>query len=235
MYKFEVPLAVKPSQLELDVSVRRIQLKYANVYNLDLSIPYPINDKKGNAKYDKSNKTLTVTLPLLPWVDSSSDEKNALETSGVVEINPSTHSTTLTEPDNKPHSTDNETKSDTSAAATTTANTSSKTISKNNKDADANARWIAKEDATKLSEESKQIKEEIETKRLEALQNAQKIAAESKVSNLEPKTSSTDSNSIKDNLIQTQDNLVCFYSFYLFFNAFFLRVALKLTCMNIIL
>ena len=218
MYKFEVPLAVKPSQLELDVSVRRIQLKYVNVYNLDLSIPYPINDKKGNAKYDKSNKTLTVTLPLLAWVDSSSDEKNALDTSGVVELNPSTPSTTLSEPGNKPHSTDNETENDTSAAAAAAAatTTSSKTISKNNKDADANARWIAKEDATKLSEESKKLKEEIETKRLEALQNAQKIAAESKVSNLEPKTSSTDSNSIKDNLIQTQDNLVCFYSFYFF-------------------
>ena len=34
------------------------------MYNLNIDLPYPVDDKKGSAKYDKGPKRLTVTLPV---------------------------------------------------------------------------------------------------------------------------------------------------------------------------
>lgn len=66
IYKFDVPLATKPSLLNLDVSERLLKLSYPDVYDVSLSMPYPVFDKKGTAKYDKASKSLTVTLPVQP-------------------------------------------------------------------------------------------------------------------------------------------------------------------------
>ena len=48
----------------LDVSAKRLSLKYLDLYELDIALPYPVIDNKGGAKYDKPTKTLTVTIPV---------------------------------------------------------------------------------------------------------------------------------------------------------------------------
>lgn len=45
---------------------RTLQLSYSDIYNLNIRFPYDVLDKKGTAKYDKSAKTLTVTVPVKP-------------------------------------------------------------------------------------------------------------------------------------------------------------------------
>lgn len=67
VYRVELPKVVKSSQVELDVQERRLVLSYLDVYRLDVDpLPYPVFEGKGNAKYDKVRKTLTVTLPVRP-------------------------------------------------------------------------------------------------------------------------------------------------------------------------
>jgi len=66
IYRIEVPNVVKSAQLDLDVAERHLKLRYMDVYDLHISLPYPVFDKKGVAKYDKASKTLTVTLPVRP-------------------------------------------------------------------------------------------------------------------------------------------------------------------------
>ena len=43
---------------------RELKLHYADVYELCVSLPYPVFDTKGVAKFDKGAKTLTLTLPV---------------------------------------------------------------------------------------------------------------------------------------------------------------------------
>ena len=45
---------------------RALKLSYSDVYDANIQLPYPVFDKKGTAKYDKVNKTLTITLPVQP-------------------------------------------------------------------------------------------------------------------------------------------------------------------------
>ena len=52
---------------------RELKLKYADVYELCVALPYPVFDTKGVAKFDKTAKTLTLTLPVkaqaVPTID----------------------------------------------------------------------------------------------------------------------------------------------------------------------
>lgn len=67
VYRIELPKVVKSSQVELDVQERRLLLSYKDVYRLDVDpLPFPVFEQKGNAKYDKARKMLTVTLPVKP-------------------------------------------------------------------------------------------------------------------------------------------------------------------------
>lgn len=64
---------------------RKLCLAYLDVYKLDMTLPYPVYDKKGKAAYDKSKKALKVTLPVQPGTaipTSSSPTKT--ESSNVV-------------------------------------------------------------------------------------------------------------------------------------------------------
>ena len=54
---------------------RNLTISYEGIYFLSISLPYPVYDKKGSAKYDKKNKTLTVTLPVQPIIIEASDNK----------------------------------------------------------------------------------------------------------------------------------------------------------------
>ena len=74
----------KASQVELDVSersrhsklllltlaqyiiCRQLKLSYSDVYELCVPLPYPVFDSKAVAKFDKTTKALTLTLPVKP-------------------------------------------------------------------------------------------------------------------------------------------------------------------------
>jgi dynein assembly factor 2, axonemal len=54
------------AEVELDMSERRLLLTSAGRYHLDLRLPYPVDDEKGTAKFDKAKKTLTLIVPVKP-------------------------------------------------------------------------------------------------------------------------------------------------------------------------
>jgi len=51
-------------QVELDVSEKRLSLKFKDVYAVSFSLPYRVDDKKGSAKFEKVSQALVVTLPV---------------------------------------------------------------------------------------------------------------------------------------------------------------------------
>lgn len=66
--KIELPLLKTAAQANLDIYEKRLQLESTApaAYKLDLSLPYPVDDSEGSAKFDKQKRTLTVTLPVIP-------------------------------------------------------------------------------------------------------------------------------------------------------------------------
>ena len=50
------------------------------LYISQLSLPYPIDDSKGEAKFDKSKRRLTITLSVIPVTMSQKDLQAANET-----------------------------------------------------------------------------------------------------------------------------------------------------------
>ncbi len=48
----------------LDISERKLSLAYPDVYDLKLTLPYPVDDTAGSAKYEKNSQSLIVTLPV---------------------------------------------------------------------------------------------------------------------------------------------------------------------------
>lgn len=61
-----LPKATTARQLQLDISRTGVELYVPGVYRLHVPLPYPINEDKSRAKFDKDCKDLEVTLPLLP-------------------------------------------------------------------------------------------------------------------------------------------------------------------------
>jgi hypothetical protein len=53
---------------------------------MDISLPYPVYDKKGTAKYDKTLKTLTLTLPVIPLPTMSIERQSTNQESTVEEV-----------------------------------------------------------------------------------------------------------------------------------------------------
>ncbi|XP_033733842.1 protein kintoun-like [Pecten maximus] len=66
--KIFLPLLSSASQVDLDVFEQKLALKSEDPakYKLDLKLPYPVDDDQGSAKFDKTNKCLVVTLPVIP-------------------------------------------------------------------------------------------------------------------------------------------------------------------------
>jgi HSP20 family molecular chaperone IbpA len=94
VYKIDIPKVLKPSEVLLDVMPKALKLTYKDVYYLHVDLPYPVNDKKGKAKFDKTAKVLTVTMPVVPpetsearagHLEEASMDANT-ESSGVVEV-----------------------------------------------------------------------------------------------------------------------------------------------------
>ena len=63
-----LPLVVSPASVLLDIFEEKLALtsgKPAN-YKLELKLPYPVDEEEATAKFDKTKKRLTLTLPVLP-------------------------------------------------------------------------------------------------------------------------------------------------------------------------
>ncbi|XP_062506599.1 protein kintoun-like [Corticium candelabrum] len=77
----ELPRCKSASSVSLDVFEKKIILESKKQrYGLDLSLPYPIDDSKGEAKFDKSKRRLTITLSVIPVTMSQKDLQAANET-----------------------------------------------------------------------------------------------------------------------------------------------------------
>jgi hypothetical protein len=55
--------SIKGSKLDIDES--SLVFDYPELYYLDLNLKYKCNPDAGNAKFDKSKKTLTIKLPVV--------------------------------------------------------------------------------------------------------------------------------------------------------------------------
>ncbi|GFN73689.1 protein kintoun [Plakobranchus ocellatus] len=66
--KIELPLLKTAAQANLEIYEKRLVLESVApaLYKLDIKLPYPVNEDEGSAKFDKSKRTLTITLPVIP-------------------------------------------------------------------------------------------------------------------------------------------------------------------------
>jgi hypothetical protein len=75
-------------QVELDVSEKRLSLKYKDVYAVAFSLPYRVDDKKGAAKFEKASQALVVTLPVAKPTEAEIEmQLKALSTPAVAQQN----------------------------------------------------------------------------------------------------------------------------------------------------
>ncbi|CAD7077051.1 unnamed protein product [Hermetia illucens] len=65
--EISLPLLNSTSECNLDVTERKLYLKSTQPakYKLNVDLPFPVNDKEGFAKFDKTTRKLTVTLPVV--------------------------------------------------------------------------------------------------------------------------------------------------------------------------
>uniref|UniRef100_A0AAY4BV29 Protein kintoun n=1 Tax=Denticeps clupeoides TaxID=299321 RepID=A0AAY4BV29_9TELE len=62
----ELPLLRSAADAHLDVTEKRLLLiSHKPAYKLDLTLTYPVDESKGEAKFNKAKKQLTITLPIL--------------------------------------------------------------------------------------------------------------------------------------------------------------------------
>ncbi|XP_038612186.1 protein kintoun [Tachyglossus aculeatus] len=63
----ELPLLRSAAQAALDVSEKELRLESQQpAYRLRLALPYPVDDSRGAARFDKAKGQLVVTLPVVP-------------------------------------------------------------------------------------------------------------------------------------------------------------------------
>lgn len=55
----------------LDINDSTLLFKYPEVYYLDINLMYKVDKQRGNAKFDKSKKTLTVRVPVIGSTEDS--------------------------------------------------------------------------------------------------------------------------------------------------------------------
>ncbi|KAI8480195.1 Protein kintoun [Branchiostoma belcheri] len=63
----DFPLLKSAAKLELDIFEKQLKVESKKpAYKLDISLPYPVDENEGSAKFDKSKRRLTVTLVVKP-------------------------------------------------------------------------------------------------------------------------------------------------------------------------
>uniref|UniRef100_A0A8B9LAS1 PIH1 N-terminal domain-containing protein n=1 Tax=Astyanax mexicanus TaxID=7994 RepID=A0A8B9LAS1_ASTMX len=67
----DLPLLRSAGDIDLNVTERSLVLESQKpAYKLDLQLSYPVDSDKGDAKFTKAKKQLTITLPVLPVLES---------------------------------------------------------------------------------------------------------------------------------------------------------------------
>ena len=66
-----VPFIESMKLAKLDINQTNLIFEYPNLYYLDLNLKYICDQQRGNAKYDKSKKTLTIRLPVTGLTEDS--------------------------------------------------------------------------------------------------------------------------------------------------------------------
>lgn len=56
---------------KLDINEETLLFEYPELYYLDLNLKYKCNPDEGNAKFDKTRKTLTIKLPVVGVTEDS--------------------------------------------------------------------------------------------------------------------------------------------------------------------
>ena len=56
---------------KLDINETTLVFEYPDVYYLDLNLKYKCDPDSGNAKFDKTKKTLTIKLPVVGLTEDS--------------------------------------------------------------------------------------------------------------------------------------------------------------------
>lgn len=62
----KMPAISSAKKVILDVSETHLKVRVPKVYALCVELPFPIDDERGGAKFDKSKRILAVTLPVMP-------------------------------------------------------------------------------------------------------------------------------------------------------------------------
>jgi dynein assembly factor 2 len=76
----DLPLCKNVSSVKLDIYEKSLCLESQKpFYKLDLNLPYPVDENNGNAKFDKTKKILSVTLPVLPFIMKIEEKANLVE------------------------------------------------------------------------------------------------------------------------------------------------------------
>jgi dynein assembly factor 2 len=86
----ELPLCKSAAGVDLDIFEDKLSLKSEKpAYKLDFKLPYPVDDENGSARFDKSKKSLVITLPVLageiPEIPSFLDSKNETDIPSLIE------------------------------------------------------------------------------------------------------------------------------------------------------
>ena len=77
--EIDLPLCKSTANVKLDIFEKRLYLESAKPnYKLDISLPYPVNEDDGNAKFDKAKRKLIVTLPVKQLISVEIENKNNL-------------------------------------------------------------------------------------------------------------------------------------------------------------
>ena len=68
MISIDLPLIKSASNVSLDIFETKLELKSEKPakYELNITLPYPVNEDNGSAKFDKCKNKLIVTLPVKP-------------------------------------------------------------------------------------------------------------------------------------------------------------------------
>ncbi|GAQ84288.1 hypothetical protein KFL_001830160 [Klebsormidium nitens] len=65
LLRVDLPLLESAAAVDLDVSEQRVVLRAVGKYLLDAALPYPVEETKGRAKFDKLRRRLEVVLPVV--------------------------------------------------------------------------------------------------------------------------------------------------------------------------
>ena len=75
LVRLELPKLQSAADMELDIKGSFLEFSVPGTYQLKQKLPFPVDEASGDAKYNKTQKVLTVTLTVLPWTKEEAMEE----------------------------------------------------------------------------------------------------------------------------------------------------------------